>query len=69
MLIYPAHIDSPTIGTAKELTQAYARAGCTAGWAPSCMLGAITVLWGIKGAPRCPSTVIRAAAATAAFAG
>eukprot|EP00974_Lingulodinium_polyedra_P063163 6096825-Lingulodinium_polyedra.AAC.1 len=33
------------------------------------MLGAITVRWGIKGAPRCPTTIIKAAAATAALAG
>eukprot|EP00974_Lingulodinium_polyedra_P074783 7245992-Lingulodinium_polyedra.AAC.1 len=48
--------DSPTPGTARDMTQAYARTGRTTGWAPSCMLGAITVLWGIKGAPRCPAT-------------
>eukprot|EP00974_Lingulodinium_polyedra_P124772 11191937-Lingulodinium_polyedra.AAC.1 len=68
MLVYPAHIDSPALSTSRDLGRAYARTGRTTGWAPSRILGAITVLWGIKGAPRCPTTIIRAAAATAALA-
>eukprot|EP00974_Lingulodinium_polyedra_P067578 6544196-Lingulodinium_polyedra.AAC.1 len=42
MLIYPAHIDSPTLSTSRDVGRAYARAGRTTGWAPSCILGAIT---------------------------
>eukprot|EP00974_Lingulodinium_polyedra_P058466 5630538-Lingulodinium_polyedra.AAC.1 len=47
----------------------YGRAGRATGWAPCFVLGAITVLWGIKGAPRCPTAAVQAAAALASWAG
>eukprot|EP00974_Lingulodinium_polyedra_P075491 7315936-Lingulodinium_polyedra.AAC.1 len=39
-----------------------ARGGRTNGWASGFVLGAITALWGIRGAPRCPTAAARAAA-------
>eukprot|EP00974_Lingulodinium_polyedra_P012133 1171220-Lingulodinium_polyedra.AAC.1 len=60
MLLYPAHIDLPANRAVKVLEVLYARAARTTGWALCFVVGAIAILWGIKGAPRCPTAAGRA---------
>eukprot|EP00974_Lingulodinium_polyedra_P040010 3839253-Lingulodinium_polyedra.AAC.1 len=69
MVLYPAHIDLPTKPATKALETLYARAARTGNWDPGHVIGAISAVWGIRGAPRCPAAAAHAAAALTSFTG
>eukprot|EP00974_Lingulodinium_polyedra_P116753 11160384-Lingulodinium_polyedra.AAC.1 len=51
MVLYPARVDLPVPRAAKALETLYARASRTVGWAPCYVVGTISAIWGIEGAP------------------
>eukprot|EP00974_Lingulodinium_polyedra_P014142 1370363-Lingulodinium_polyedra.AAC.1 len=62
MVLYPAHIGLPTKRATKALETLYARAIRAVDWAPGHVVGAVSVVWGIKGAPRRWDNAAQAAA-------
>eukprot|EP00974_Lingulodinium_polyedra_P107783 10433193-Lingulodinium_polyedra.AAC.1 len=54
MVLYQAHIDLPTKLATKALETLYARATRTVDWAAGRVIGAISAVWGVKGALAVP---------------
>ena len=68
-LPYPSQLCLPTLDATKKVVKAYREFHGTEGWAPWSLPAALSVLFGVRGAPKCPVTTATASNLLAWIAG